>query len=167
MTAREIEMLWLAKPFMLTAAIAGLNAVAAVPAKSSEPAIQEVGLLSRAENDMENAVLNFLVTSENFEAFRQVATYRRSSRLEVLPGFPENPGLVGSVQALAQDEGTRQRLATADLTPRDYILVGWAMILAHDPEEWGLNGDTLSANMRQNLRFVEAHRASIDALLND
>jgi len=116
---------------------------------------------------MENAVLDFLITTENFEAFRQVATYRRSSRLDVLPGFPENPSLVGSAQALAQDEGTRRRLASEDLTPRDYVLVGWAMILAHDPEEWGLSGDTLSANMRRNLRFVEAHRASIDALLTD
>jgi hypothetical protein len=71
------------------------------------------------------------------------------------------------MQVLTQDVGTREHLVRANLTARDYVLVGWALMLAYDPEQWGLSRDRLSPNMRQNLRFVQAHRASIDALLND
>jgi hypothetical protein len=110
-------------------------------------------------------VLDFLLTEDNFQIFGQIASYRQSSRLEVLPGFPQNPAIGGSIHALEEDVGTREQLARANLTARDYMLTGWAMIIAHDPEEWGLSGDRITANMRHNIEFVQSHRVGVEAFL--
>jgi hypothetical protein len=114
---------------------------------------------------MHAAVLHFAIADTGFRTFREVASYRRSARLEVLPGFPADPNLDQAVAVLARDAGTVERLARGNLTPRDYVLTGWALILAHDPEDWGLDRDRLTAEMRRNVEFVRSHAQSIDALL--
>jgi hypothetical protein len=116
-------------------------------------------------HEMANAVLHFSITESGFQTFREVAAYRQSARLEVLPGFPADPTLDRAVAELARDAGTTERLARAELTPRDYVLTAWAMILAHDPEDWGLDRGGLTAEMRRNAEFVRSHAQSVDALL--
>lgn len=113
----------------------------------------------------ENALLGFVITDRNFEAFRQVAIYRHSARLDVLPGFPEDPVLARSVETVRADAGTRVRLRRLHLTARDYVLTGWALVVAHDPEQWGLADERLSPAMRRNIAFVQSRRARVDALL--
>jgi hypothetical protein len=114
---------------------------------------------------MVDAVLGFTISDGNFESFRQVASYRQASRLDILPGFPDDPGRAHAVEALEADAGTRAQLARSNLTGRDYVLTGWAMILAHDPEQWGVTGERLTADMRRNIAFVRAHREGVEAFL--
>jgi hypothetical protein len=93
--------------------------------------------------------------------------YRQSSQLDVLPGFPENPALAHSAALLGADAGTQEQLVREHLTPRDYVLTGWAVILAHDPAAWGFSGDRVTSSMRHNIEFVQNHRESVEALLGD
>ena len=68
---------------------------------------------------------------------------------------------------LDRDAGTREWLATAGISGRDYVLTGWALVLAHDPQQWGLQGDRLTAEMRSNIAFTRSHAEAIDALLGN
>jgi hypothetical protein len=124
-----------------------------------------VNSVSRPEAAMGAAVLHFSVTDAGFRTFRDVASHRQSARLDVLPGFPAEPTLDQAAAELTRDAGTVERLARGSLTPRDYILTGWDLILAHDPEDWGLDRDRLTAEMRRNVEFVRSHAQSVNALL--
>jgi hypothetical protein len=118
-----------------------------------------------SRGDMENLVLNFEIDESKFQLFSSVAQYRRSSRLAPLPGFPENPNLDEAVVELGRDAGTMERLGRGNSGARDYILTAWALIIARDPGDWGMEENRLTPSMRRNVAFVRLHRESLDALL--
>jgi hypothetical protein len=116
-------------------------------------------------DEMEYLALNFEIDESKFQLFSSVAQYRRSSRLAPLPGFPENPNLDEAVVELGRDAGTMERLERGNLGARDYILTAWALIIARDPGDWGMEESRLTPSMRRNVAFVRLHRESLDALL--
>jgi len=73
--------------------------------------------------------------------------------------------LARSVELVDSDAGTRERLAGMHSTARDYVLTAWALIVAHDPAQWGMTGERLTPSMQRNISFVQSRRASVDALL--
>jgi hypothetical protein len=148
------------RPMVLAAILAMTTGSASL---ASAPADAEPGAASLPT--LEDAVLHFPLTEERLQVFRDVAAHRRSLRLEVLPGFPVAPNLDEAVAELGQDAGTVERLGRGSLSARDYVLTGLALIIAHDPDDWGLAERRLTVEMRRNVAFVRLHRESIDALL--
>ena len=134
-----------------------------IPADASQPLRHQA---TRAGPELENAALHFQITEHRFHSFRQIARLRRLNRAEILPGFPENPCLDCGVAELRRDRASLRLLAQAHLTSRDYVLTGWALVLARAPSDWGLDERQLPAATQRNVAFVRAHLAEVDALLN-
>lgn len=121
---------------------------------------------TRAGTELENAALHFQITERRFRSFRQVARLRRLARAEILPGFPENPCLDCGIAELRRDRPSVRLLARAHLMPRDYVLTGWALVVARAPGDWGLDERQLPAATQRNVAFVRAHLAEVDSVLN-
>jgi hypothetical protein len=111
--------------------------------------------------DLERRVAGARLDSRKWHAFRHVARYRAAAKLDPLPGFPACESVASARAELARDRRTVSILRRAGLSQTDYLLTGWAAIVARYPEDYpGLTG----ASATWNRSFVEAHRAEIDAL---
>lgn len=111
--------------------------------------------------DLEKRLAGVRLDSRKWRAFRDVARYRATAKLDPLPGFPVCESVTRSRSELGGDRRTAVLLRQAGLSQTDYLLTGWAAIVARYPEDYpGLTG----ASATRNRSFVEAHRAEVDAL---
>lgn len=111
--------------------------------------------------DLERRLAGTRLDSRKWRAFRDVARYRATAKLDPLPGFPVCQSFPRARAELDGDRRTAMLLRQAGLSQTDYLLTGWAAVVARYPEDYpGLTG----AAATRNRRFVEGHRTEIDAL---
>ena len=111
--------------------------------------------------ELERRLAGAQLDSRKWRAFRDVARYRATAKLDPLPGFPVCQSVARARAELRDDPRTARLLRRAGLSQTDYLLTGWAAIVARYPEDYpGL----MSASSARNRNFVKAYRTEIDAL---
>lgn len=111
--------------------------------------------------DLEKRLAGARLDSRKWRAFREVARHRAAAKLEPLPGFPACENVSRASADLSTDRRTVMLLRRAKLSRTDYLLTGWAAVVARYPTDYpGLAGDTAAGNRV----FVDAHRDEVDAL---
>lgn len=97
--------------------------------------------------DIERIAQTHLLTESNWQMFRRIAMFRSAKGLEVLPGMVGCPTLSGAASELDLDAGTSAMLKQEGYGSRDYVGVGWAVLIAADPNTFRVQpSGTVSAN---------------------
>ena len=134
--------------FSLSALLVWTSSAPAAPSRS-------------ACSELERRVVGARLDARKWRAFRDVARYRVAAKLEPLPSFPVCQSVAAAKAELGRDRRTANLLRRAKLSRTDYLLTGWAAVVARYPTDYpGLAGDTAAGNRA----FVDAHRAEVDAL---
>ncbi|HEX8240711.1 MAG TPA: hypothetical protein VF574_13315 [Allosphingosinicella sp.] len=112
--------------------------------------------------DTEAAATSHHLTISDWKFFRQVARARLKRGLEALPGMIGCPGVTEAAKDLREDRWTLTQLKRAHRSAEDYVKIGWAILVASDPEFFGL---TTNPTVAANSRFLGGRRAEARALL--
>lgn len=112
---------------------------------------------------VERAAVSRRLTLSGWRSFRAVAKTRMSKGIEVLPGMIGCPGLTDAILELKSDPQTVASLRRRGISPKDYIEIGWALLVAYDPDAFPT---ARSPVVVSNIAFVAKHRAEIEALLS-
>jgi hypothetical protein len=72
------------------------------------------------------------------------------------------PGLAEAAKDLRADRRTATQLKRAHRSAEDYVRIGWAIVVANDPEFFGVKPNP---TVSENSRFLAGRRAEVQALL--
>jgi hypothetical protein len=112
---------------------------------------------------VEAAAAGHRLTAHDWVVFRTVAQTRLQRGLEALPGMIGCPSITQAAEELRGDPKTAMQLASGHRSAKDYVGIGWAVLLANDPEFFGVEPNPTVA---ANIRFLAERRAEVQALLN-
>lgn len=112
--------------------------------------------------DVEYAATTRRITTGDWQAFRRVAQLRLKSGKDALPEMIGCPDLDHSGAELRADAATRSSLRRAGISAGDYMQIGWALLVADDPESFGVRS---TPAVVANITFVGQHRFEVDSLL--
>ena len=105
---------------------------------------------------LREGILSNRLTADKFDTFWEVATYRQDQRLEILPGFPKCMKVEDAISKLGEDAETGVRLLAGGMTPAEYLMTGWLIVTAYDPERSGLSDVADESESAQaNIAFVK------------
>ena len=94
--------------------------------------------------------------------FRRVALSRSQRGIEVLPDMIGCPNISSASSEVEADGPSAILLRKSNYRARDYVEVGWAILLASNPRGFGSHADeTIAANGR----FLAGRGAEVRALL--
>ena len=111
---------------------------------------------------LREGILSHRLTLENFETFWSVATYREDENLEILPGYPKCMKIEQAVSELGEDAETGVRLLAGGMSPANYIITGWVIVTAYDPDRSGLrDASEESPSAQANIAFVKERRGIV------
>jgi len=113
---------------------------------------------------LERAVISRRLTLTDWIAFRNVAKIRVKKGLDGLPGLIGCADLTNAAAELRSDPATRSLLRQGRISARDYIEIGWALLVAYDPETFPTPASPV---VTANIAFVAEHRSDIESLLHD
>jgi hypothetical protein len=117
--------------------------------------------------EVEQQVLREELTEGKFESFRQVAAHRRAAKVDVLPSFPFCNSLSAALSELSADDRTTALLREGKMSQGDYIVVGWSLVVASNPEVFSLHHTgARRAIARKNRAFAKRHEQEIRSLLH-
>ncbi|HEU0097578.1 MAG TPA: hypothetical protein VFQ67_02275 [Allosphingosinicella sp.] len=111
---------------------------------------------------LEDASTSLQLTRANWKAFRDIARLRMKSGLEVIPGMIGCPDLAQATAELKADPATRSSLRRAGISPTEYLQIGWALLVANDPELFNVRSNPV---VTSNAAFIARHRVEVDSLL--
>lgn len=114
--------------------------------KQSKTALQ----CSEGAREIERSLARTRLNEAKLEAFEQIARSRMERGLEVLPGMVGCGSISFAAAEVEQDSTTRALLVRHKLTSGDYMMTGWAAIIAVDPEAWTLGELRDSELIRHN-----------------
>jgi hypothetical protein len=99
----------------------------------------------------------------DWNAFYRVARVRMRRGLEVLPGMMGCPDLTHAAAELRSDPATRLALRRSGISGRDYVEIGWTLLVAYDPEFFPVHDNPV---VMANIAFVAKNRAEIESLFH-
>ena len=114
------------------------------------------------EPEVEAAAVERTISEADWRAFRAVAAVRQREGLEVLPGLVGCPSIVGAAAELLEHSRSRAVLARHRLLAQDYVRIGWALVVAYDPQSFGIQP---SAAVTANRAFIETHQEQVRRLM--
>lgn len=111
---------------------------------------------------VERAATSRRIDAADWAAFRAVARRRSARGLEIIPNMAACPDLKNDAAELNTDESTLRMMRKAGISASDYLDVGWALLVASDPEFFAIRGDPVVA---ANAAFIAGRRAQVLSLL--
>lgn len=114
-------------------------------------------------SDVERVAQSRRVTESDWRMLRRIANLRSAKGLEVLPDMIGCANLTDAASQLDMDSATAAMLKQIGYSSRDYVEIAWAVLIADDPESFGVKP---SSTVAANKCFLAHRRSEVRALLD-
>lgn len=108
--------------------------------------------------EIEASLANTKLDQAKLHSFEEIASSRAERGLEVLPGMLGCGSVTSAALEIGKDGTTQTLLVQHKLAAADYVKIGWAAVVAVDPQAMSLGNLTDSDLIRHNGKEVRKRR---------
>lgn len=113
---------------------------------------------------MEMELLDWKLSVKDLQLFREIAQDRLNRSLDVLPDMIGCGDIARASLQIRADTSAMKMLNDRGRSPEDYARIGWAILLADDPDFFEVSTD---ARVQANRKLLLSNRSIVERVLAD